>query len=380
MEKQIYLDNASTTKVAENVVFAMNEFLKNDYGNPSSKHSLGKNSRKKIEEAREKISKFIGAKPSEIIFTSGGTESNNLAIKGLAKSNLEKKHIITSVIEHKSVLEVCSGLEKEGYEVDYVGVNFEGIVNIEEIKEKIREDTLVVSIMYVNNEIGTVQPIEEISKICKEKKVYFHSDVVQAFAKLELDVSKIKIDLLGVSAHKIHGPKGVGFLYVRQGLKINSLIDGGGQENGLRSGTENTCGIIGMAAALDVKLDSKKIESNRDKIIEDILKIPKSRLNGSKEMRIFNNINVSFYGIEGGALVSYLDKLGIYISTGSACTSSGLGESHVLKAIGVESMYIHGSIRISIEEIEEEDLKYVLTKIKEGVNRLREISPFKMEE
>jgi len=379
MEKTIYLDNASTTKVDLNVVKAMNEFFLEDYANYSSNNHFGKKIKNEVEKARKKIANHIEAEENEIIFTTGGTESNNLAIKGLAYANPKKKHIITSEIEHPSVLEVCKMLEKKGYSVDYVGVNKEGLVDVKEIKSKIREDTLVVSIMHVNNEIGTIQPIEEIGRICREKRVYFHTDAVQSFKKIDIDVSKTNIDLLSVSGHKINGPKGIGFLYVKNGIKIEPLIEGGGQENNLRSGTINSPGIIGLSSALDIEIDKNEVKNSRDELLLELLKIPGTRLNGSREKRIYNNINVSFFGIEGGDLVDELGKKGIYISTGSACSSSKLNESYVLKAIKADPLYIHGSIRLTIDKLTKKEIDFVAENLKESVKKLRELSPFKLE-
>lgn len=380
MVKEIYLDNAATTRVLPNVAKSVLEVMTRDYGNASSLHKKGQKARDIIERAREKIAMFIGAKPSEIIFTSGGTESNNLALRGLAKANPKKRHIITSVIEHPSVLETCKDLEKEGYSVDYIGVDKEGIVNLRELKEKIRGDTLVVSVMHVNNEIGTIQPIEEIGQICKEKKVYFHTDAVQSFKKININVSKMNIDLMSVSGHKFGAPKGIGFLYIRYGTNIKSIQTGGGQEGELRSGTENVPGIFGLSLALDSKVDIGRIKNIRDQMIKDILGIEGVKINGSTEKRVYNNVNVSFYGIEGESLMLLLDEKGIFVSTGSACASSKLQESYVLKAIGVDELYIHGSIRLTLGEISEKDAEYVVGSIRGCVEKLREISPFKFNE
>ena len=375
---EIYLDNASTTRVDPKVAKRVGKFFIDNYGNASSQHSLGRKAREELNKAREGISKYVGCDSSEIIFTSGGTESNNLALRGLALANPEKKHIITSVIEHPCIIETCKALEEQGYDVDYVGVDSEGIVSVGDIGEKIRKDTLVVSVMHVNNEIGTIQPVEEIGAVCKKKGVYFHTDAVQGFTKIKLDLKNI--DLMSVSGHKIYAPKGVGFLYVRQGTKISSVMSGGGQENGLRSGTENIPGILGMAAALELKIDGGNIKKIRDNLVEKILKIPGARINGSMEKRVYNNINVSFYGIEGESLMLMLDKNGIFVSTGSACASTKLKESYVLKAIGVGELYVHGSLRLSLGDISEKDADFVFEKMKENVERLRDISPFKFKE
>ncbi len=375
---ELYLDNAATTQVSPEVAKKVQEFFIKKYGNASSLHSIGQKSGKELKEAREKIAEYLGCDISEIIFTSGGTESDNLALRGLAKASPDKKHIITSVIEHPAILETCKDMGKNGYKIDYIDVNSDGIVKVEDIKNKISKDTLLVSVMHVNNEIGTIQPVEEIGKICKDKGIYFHTDAVQGFTKVNLNLDNI--DLISVSGHKFHAPKGIGFLYVKKGTKMSAIMTGGGQENGFRSGTENIPGIIGLAAALDVDKKENEIKNSRDKIIEELLKIPGTRINGSMENRIYNNINVSFYGIEGESLMIMLDKDEICVSTGSACASTKLTESYVLKAIEVEDLYIHGSLRLTLGDdiIGNED--YVVDKIKKHVAKLREISPFKFEE
>ena len=374
---KIYLDNAATTKVDPSVAKKVCEFFANSYGNASSQHSIGRKTNAELEKARKQIANYIGAEPSEIIFTSGGTESNNFALKGLAFANPDKKHIITTVIEHPCILETCKTLEKQGYTVDYIQVDPSGIVNVDDIEKKIKKDTLVVSVMHVNNEIGTIQPVEDIAKICKKKNVYFHTDAIQGFTKIKLDLKDI--DLMSVSGHKVHAPKGIGFLYIKKGTRISPIISGGGQEGGLRSGTENVPGMVGLAAALKVKPDKEKIEKMRDKIIEGLLKIPGTKINGSRDSRVYNNINVSFYGIEGESLMLMLDSEGICVSTGSACASTKLKESYVLTALGVEELYIHGSLRLTLGEITETEAEFVIEKIKEKVEKLREISPFKFD-
>jgi cysteine desulfurase len=376
--REIFLDNASTTRVDASVIGVIKDSFENFYANPSSPHLAGRKSREKIDRAREKIAEFIGANASEIIFTSGGTESNNLAIRGLARANPDKKHILTSQVEHPSIIETCKDLERSGYSVDYIRVDKDGIVDLNEIENKIRGDTLVVSIMHVNNEIGTIQPIRDIGEICKRKNVYFHTDAVQSFKKIDINVEQMNIDLMSVSGHKIFAPKGVGFLYVRRETKVSPIMTGGGHEKNLRSGTENLSGIIGLSAALDLDTKKEKIREMRDKLLNEILKIEGTRLNGSQEKRIYNNINVSFYGIEGESLLLLLDQEGIFVSTGSACASNKLEESYVLKAIGAEDLYIHGSIRLTLGEISEEDCNFVVEKIRESVKKLREMSPFKM--
>ncbi len=377
MKKIIYLDNAATTALDESVMKKTHKIISFAYGNPSSIHRVGKIARQELEKAREKIAKFIKAEKDEIIFTSGGTESNNLAIKGLALANPNKKHIITSVIEHPSVLEVCKELEKSGYKIDYLSVNKEGEIDLNELKNKINENTLVVSVMHVNNEIGVIQDINEIGKICREKEVYFHTDAVQSFGKIDINVNNIS--LLSASGHKINALKGIGILYIKKGIRIKPLFAGGGQENGIRSGTENVLGALSLSLALDIRRNKNIILKNRDKLIKELLKIKGSILNGSKEKRIYNNINVSFYGIEGESLVLMLDKEGICCSTGSACSSHKLQESYVLRAISVPDLYIHGSLRITIDKLSDKEIKFIVNKIKEKVEKLREISPFKFE-
>lgn len=377
--REIYLDNAATTKVDKSVLKEIMKFNEKCYGNPSSQYSFGMKVRADVDGARERIAKFIGAESEEVIFTSGGTESNNFAIKGLALANPDKKHIVTSLIEHPAILESCRSMEKQGYEIDYVGVNAEGIVDINDIEKKIRKNTLVVSIMHVNNEIGTVQPIKEIGEVCRAKKVYFHTDAVQSFKKLDIDVNSMNIDLLSASGHKINGPKGIGFLYVKLGTRIKPLVDGGGQEFKLRGGTENSTGILALAKAIEIEQDEKMVTKIRDFMIDELKKIEGVRINGSLENRVWNNISVSFYGIEGESLMLMLDEEGIFVSTGSACASHKLEESYVLKAINADDLYIHGTIRITIDkEISMSDAKTVVKKISEKVEKLREISPFKM--
>ena len=379
----IYLDNAATTRVDDVVADKVREVFLESYGNASSLHAKGREARKRLDDAREKIAGYFGCEPEEIIFTSGGTESNNLAIRGLAKAHPEKKHIITCEIEHPSVIDTCRDLEKQGYVVDYLGVDSEGMVSVDEVREKIRDDTLVVSVMHVNNEIGVIEPVEDIGRICKERGVYFHCDNVQGFLKEDLALSSC--DLMSVSGHKVCAPKGIGILYVRDGVEIEPIVTGGGQEGGLRSGTENVPGIVGLAAAIDIDFKIDEVRWSRDKIMKGLLEIPGTKINGSHSDRVYNNISVSFYGIEGESLMLSLSSGkddstddGIYVSTGSACASTKLKESYVLKALGVDEMYIHGSLRLSlgVDVIGRED--FVVKKIREGVERLREMSPFKL--
>jgi len=376
---KVYLDNAATTKVDLQVIRAMMPYFSKKYGNPSSLHKFGREAREAIEEARKQVAKLINAEPEEIIFTSGGTESDNLAIRGLATANPEKKHIITSKIEHPAVIETCREMEKQGYKVDYISVNSEGVINLQELERKITPQTLVVSIMHVNNEIGTIQPIDEIGKLCCAKEVYFHTDAVQSLGKLDIDVKKQNISLLSASGHKINGPKGIGFLYVRKGIKIKPLFNGGGHEKGLRSGTENVPGLVGIGKAAELAEEkmkkNKKIKKLKDKLISELLKIQGTRLNGSRSERIFNNVNVSFENVEGEALLLMLDKEGIACSTGSACSSHSLKASHVLKAIGLSDLQAHGSLRLTLGwENNEKEINFTIKKIKEAVEKLRKIS------
>ncbi|MBC8434952.1 cysteine desulfurase [archaeon] len=376
--KQLYLDNAATTAIDEKVLKVIDDFSRKYFANPSSQHTLGKEVREKLENARKELAKFIGAEANEIYFTSGGTESNNLALKGLALANPKKKHIITSKIEHPCILESCRILEEQGYNVDYLDVNSEGLVDLKDLEKKISDKTLVVSIMFVNNEIGVIQDVKKVAEICKKKNVYFHTDAVQAFGKLDIDVKKLGADLISVSGHKINAPKGIGFLYVKNGTGIKSLISGGGQERRLRSGTENVVGAIALAEAIKIKKDKGKIKRSRDKIITALQGMKGVNINGSLESRIYNNINVSFYGIEGESLMLLLDGDGIFVSTGSACNSTKLEESHVLKAIGIGETYINGSIRITLDVLTKEEEDFIISKINEHLERLRKISPFKI--
>lgn len=380
--KRIHFDNAATTCVREEVLAAMQPYFNEKYGNASSLHSYGKEARKDLEEARKKLANLLGVDSEEIVFTSGGTESNNFALKGIAFANKDKgKHIIISSIEHPSILKIGEWLEKQGFEITYLGVDGEGFVDLKELKDKIREDTILVSIMYANNEIGTIEPIEEIGKICKEKGVCFHTDAVQAFGKIPIKLENI--DLLSVSSHKINGPKGVGFLFVRKGTKIDSLLHGGEHEFGLRSGTENLPGIIGFAKAAELSFQEKEEESARqiklrDKLIEGLSKIEEAHLTGPRDKRLPNNVNFYFKFIEGESLITHLDLQGIAASTGSACSSSKLEASHVLLAIGLAPACAHGSCRLTLgKQITEEDIDYALKIIPEVVEKLRRISPLK---
>ncbi len=375
-KKKIYLDNSASTKVDEKVLKAMIPYFSEKYANASSKHEAGQQIREVVENSRKIISKTINAKPNEIIFTSGGTESNNFALKGLffynKQNNSEKNHIITTKIEHASILETCKWFEKQGAKITYLDVDEQGFIDLEQFKKSITEKTFLVSIIHGNNEIGTIQDLEKIGKICKEKKVLFHTDACQSFTKIPIDVKKLSLDLISLNSHKIHGPKGVGALYIKESVKIIPLIHGGGHEFQMRSGTENVSGIIGFAEAVKIadKKDVIKMKKLQNKLIEEILRIPNTKLNGSKEKRLCNNVNVSFKDIDGETIASYLEKEKIYISTGSACQSHE--SSHVLKAIGLKENEINGSIRISLSKYTtEKDIDYFLEQIKKIVEKLR---------
>jgi len=378
--KKIYLDNAATTQIDPEVLKAMLPFLKSKYGNPSSIHSIGEEAKEAIDESRKVIAEKINAEPDEIIFTSGATESNNLAIIGTA--NVAKKqgknHIITCVIEHPSVLETCKHLEKEGFNVTYIKVDKKGFIDLDELRNSITEKTFLVTINHANNEIGTIQDIEEIGEICKEKGIIFHSDAAQSFTKVPINVKKINIDLISLSSHKIHGPKGIGALYIKKGTQISKILHGGPQEFNLRAGTENTAGIVGFAKASSLmkRTDVERMYSLRDKMIRELLKIPNTRLNGAEgKKRLCNNINVSFYFVEGEAILLHLDSKGICVSTGSACSQRELKPSYVLTAIGLKPEISHGSIRYSLSKFTTEDeIKYTIEKTKDVVENLRKIS------
>lgn len=381
--KSIYLDNAATTKLDDEVLQEMMPYLRENYGNASSIYKLGRESRKAVEDAREKIAKILNCKPTEIYFTAGGSESDNTAIKGIAKANKEKgNHIITSKIEHPAVLETCKQLEKEGFEITYVSVDENGIVNLDELKKSIKPTTILITIMFANNEIGTIQPIEEIGKIAKENNIYFHTDAVQAVGNIEIDVEKLNIDSLSLSGHKFYGPKGIGALYVRTGIKFEKFISGGHQERNKRAGTENVAGIVGMGKAIELAYSSldehnKKIKELRDYYVEQVKeKIPYIKINGDIEKRLPGNSNISFSFIEGESLLLNLDLKGICASSGSACTSGSLDPSHVLLAIGLPHEIAHGSLRISIGKYNtKEEIDYLIESLVEIVNRLREMSP-----
>lgn len=379
----IYLDNNATTKTDEEVVKAMMPYLLDNYGNPSSIYKLGRENRKVVEDSREKIAEILNCKPDEIYFTSGGSESDNTAIRGIAYSYKNKgNHIITSKIEHPAVLETCKQLEKEGFEVSYIGVDENGIINLDELKNAIKPTTTLITIMFANNEIGTIQPIEEIGKIAKEHNIIFHTDSVQAIGSIEIDVEKLNIDSLSLSAHKFYGPKGIGVLYVKKEIKFNKFINGGHQERNKRAGTENVAGIVGLAKAMelayrDLEEHNKKIKELRDYYVSQVKeKIPYIKINGDMEKRLPGNSNISFRFIEGESLLLNLDLKGICASSGSACTSGSLDPSHVLLAIGLSHEIAHGSLRISIGKYNtKEEIDYVVESLVEIVGRLHEMSP-----
>ena len=383
LNKTIYLDHAATTPVKPEVLEAMLPYFTEKYGNPSSIYSLGRENRKAIEDAREKVAKALNTLPKEIFFTSGGSESDNWAIKGVAYANQNNgKHIITTNIEHHAVLNTCKYLERQGFEVTYVPVRENGIVDVEDIKQAIRPDTILISIMFANNEIGTIQPIKEIGVLAKEKGIYFHTDAVQAIGNIPVDVEDMNIDLLSLSAHKFYGPKGVGVLYIRDGVRINSFIHGGEQERGKRASTENVAGIVGLGKAIEManaNIDSynEKLLKLRDRAIKEILeKVPYSRLNGDAEKRLPGNINISFEFVEGESILLSLDMKNICASSGSACTSGSLDPSHVLLAIGLPHEIAHGSLRLTFgEENTDSDIDYLVEVLPPIIKKLRAMSP-----
>lgn len=379
---RVYLDNAASTPVAKEVVEAMLPYLTEKFANPSSLHTPAQEAREAVEQAREIIARKVNTFPNQVIFTSGGTESVNFAIKGVAFANMNKgKHIITSKIEHECVLQTCEWLKKRfGFKITYLDVDKDGFVNLEDLKAAIRKDTILVSIMHANNEIGTIEPIEEIGKICRDHGVIFHTDACQSFTKVPIDIKKFNIDLLTINAHKIHGPKGIGALILSDRVKIDPLLHGGGHECGLRSGTENVPGIVGFAKAVEIMKEDRieKMKKLRDILIDGILGIDDVRLNGPREKRLCNNTNFSFRGIEGESLVLRLDSRGIAASTGSACSSHKLKSSHVLLAIGLSPEETHGSIRFSLGiQNTKEEIKYTIDIVKEETEKLRELSPIR---
>lgn len=381
---QIYADNAATTALSPKVLEAMMPYLTEVYGNPSSLYRIGSQAKEAVEEARANIARLIGAESAnEVYFTSGGSESDNWAIKGVCKllKAKGKNHIITSKFEHHAVLHVCEALKKEGFEITYLDVYSDGLVKPEDVKAAIKAETALVTIMYANNEIGTVQPISEIGKICREAGVLFHTDAVQAIGNIPVNVKDDNIDLMSLTAHKFHGPKGCGALYIRKGVRVANLIEGGAQERSRRAGTENVAGIVGLQAALELAISTmseraERLTKMRDRLISGLLKIDRSRLNGSKEHRLPGNVNMCFEGIEGESLLLRLDLAGVSASSGSACTSGSLDPSHVLLALGLPHEIAHGSLRLSFsDDNTEEDIDYLLKVVPEIVNYLRSFSP-----
>lgn len=383
MARFVYADNAATTPVSPTVFEAMKPFYTDLYGNPSSLYAIGRDAKKHLELARADVASCLGVEPHEIFFTSGGSESDNWAIKGVAHQLAKKgkKHIITSKFEHHAVLHTCAALEQEGFSVTYLDVHSDGLVRPEELEAAIREDTALVTIMYANNEIGTIQPIPELGAICKKHGVLFHTDAVQAAGNVPIQMKEQNIDLLSLSAHKLHGPKGVGVLAVRKGISLPNLIDGGAQERGRRAGTENVAGIVGLSVALKeacATMDerNKRLRSMRDRLIDGALQIERSHLNGDRAIRLPGNVNLCFEGIEGESLLLLLDLNGICGSSGSACTSGSLDPSHVLLAIGLPHEIAHGSLRLSLsDQNTEEDVDYILEVLPGIVERLRSMSP-----
>ena len=384
MEKRfVYADNAATTKVSKPVLDVMMPYFTEEYGNASSIYALGRSAKKALETARETVAKAIGAETSEIYFTSCGSESDNWAIRSVCErlAAKGKKHIVTSVFEHHAVLHTCQALEKLGFEVTYLPVYKTGIVKTEDVKNAIREDTALVTIMYANNEIGTIQPVEEIATVCREKGVLFHTDAVQAMGHVKIDVHAQGIDMLSLSGHKIHAQKGIGALYVRKGIPVTNLIFGGAQERNRRAGTENLPAIAGFAKAMeiastDIEKRAEKTAKQRDRLIEGILKLPRTRLNGDPVKRLPGTVNISIEGVEGESLLLMLDLNGICASSGSACTSGSLDPSHVLLALGLKHEVAHGSLRLSIgDETTDEDIDYILEVVPKVVKRLRDMSP-----
>lgn len=378
-----YFDNAATTKIRPEVLNQMMPFLTDEYGNASSIYTLGRTSKNAIETARKRVADAIGADADEIYFTSSGTEADNWALKGVASANSSKgKHIIVSSIEHHAILKPCEYLKKHGFDISYIPVTHDGIIDIKELKESIRSDTVLISVMYANNEIGTIQPIEDIAKLTKEKGIYFHTDAVQAVGHIPIDVKKLGIDLLTISAHKLNGPKGVGALYIKKGTKIDQFMHGGDQEMKRRAGTENTAGIVGFGKAIqlavtDIEKKNEYIKRLRDTAIEGILSnIPDTFLNGDASKRLPGNANICFKYVEGESILLHLDRLGICASTGSACTSASLEPSHVLLAIGISPELAHGSLRLTFsEENTIDEVKYLIKVLPDIIAKLRQMSP-----
>ena len=379
----IYLDNAATTKTAPEVVDAMLPYFSEYYGNASTIYSLGAESKKAMDHARQTIADSLGAKPEEIYFTAGGSESDNWALKATAEAYASRgKHIITTKIEHHAILHTCEYLEKRGFEITYLNVDRDGLISLDELKAAIRPDTILISVMFANNEIGTIEPIAEIGEIAKEHGVLFHTDVVQAYAQVPINVDEMHIDMLSASGHKLNGPKGIGFLYIRKGVKIRSFVHGGAQERSRRAGTENIPGIVGLGAAVERAMRIMDTKTRKEIELRDYLigrlenEIPHCWLNGHRTKRLPNNINFSFLFIEGESMLIMLDMKGICASSGSACTSGSLDPSHVLLAIGLKHEEAHGSLRLTLsEESTKEEMDIVAEEVKKIVQRLRDMSP-----
>ena len=383
MKQFVYADNAATTQISKEVLDAMMPWLTEGYGNPSSIYELGRTAGFAIEDARKQVAAALGAQPAEIYFTGCGSESDNWAIKGAAHKLAAKgkKHLITTVFEHHAVLHTCAALEKEGFEVTYLPVDHNGLITAQQVADAIRPDTALVSIMYANNEIGTIMPIPEIGALCRERGVWFHTDAVQAVGNIEIDVAAQNIDMLSLSGHKIHAPKGIGALYIKKGIVLPNLIDGGEQERGRRAGTENVASIIGLGRAMeiacaDIPAKISKVTPLRNKMIDELLTLPMSRLNGDRERRLAGNANLSFVGAEGEALLLGLDMAGVCASSGSACTTGSLDPSHVLLAIGLPHEVAHGSVRMTLGRLTtREDVDRAVDSLAATVNLLRQMSP-----
>lgn len=381
--RNVYMDYAATTYVKPEVLEEMMPFFTKKYGNPSSFYGISRETKMAIDKARSRVSKALNCDPNEIYFTGGGSEADNWAIKGIASAHRKKgNHIITTKIEHHAVLHTCEYLEKNGFEVTYLNVDKEGFIDLEELKNAITDKTILVSIMFANNEIGTIQPVKEIGEICRERKVLFHTDAVQAIGNIPVDVKEMNIDLLSLAGHKVYGPKGIGALYIRKGVRIDNLIHGGGQERARRAGTENTASIVGIGKAIELATESleehnKKITKLRDRLIDGLLKVPHTRLNGPRgEKRLPGNANITFEFIEGESILLSLDFEGVCASSGSACTSGSLDPSHVLLAIGLPHELAHGSLRLTLGDgSTDEDVDYVLEVVPPIIERLRNMSP-----
>lgn len=381
--RNVYMDYAATTYVKPEVLEEMMPFFTEKYGNPSSFYGISRETKMAIDKARSRVSKALNCDPNEIYFTGGGSEADNWAIKGIASAHRKKgNHIITTKIEHHAVLHTCEYLEKNGFEVTYLNVDKEGFIDLEELKNAITDKTILVSIMFANNEIGTIQPVKEIGEICRERKVLFHTDAVQAIGNIPVDVKEMNIDLLSLAGHKVYGPKGIGALYIRKGVRIDNLIHGGGQERARRAGTENIAGIVGLGKAIELATENlqehvDKMTVLRDKLIEGLLKIPYSKLNGpTGDKRLPGNVNIGFEFIEGESILLSLDFEGVCASSGSACTSGSLDPSHVLLAIGLPHEKAHGSLRLTLGDAStEEDVNYVIEVLPSIIQRLRDMSP-----